>query len=117
MKTLIIIASILVVLYGTYRVYRFVNLDKGLHQLVDQGAIILDVRTVTEYNMGHIEGALNIPLGQLHADSLPLDKNKIYITMCSHGLRSVKALHLLQAKGYTVHNGGAMPDLQAELAR
>ncbi|NIG54801.1 rhodanese-like domain-containing protein [Chitinophaga sp. Cy-1792] len=115
MKTIVIIIGVLVVLYGSYRMYRFINLDKGLHVLVAKGAIVLDVRTVVEFNIGHIAGAVNIPLGQLHADSLPLDKNKIYITVCSHGLRSVKAMHLLKAKGYTVYNGGALPDLQAEL--
>ena len=112
MKTIGIIVLVCITLYVAYRSYRFVNLDKGLDQVVGRGAVILDVRTEKEYRTGHIEGAVNIPLSRLHADSLPLDPAAVYITVCSHGLRSVKAAALLKEKGYKVHNGGAWSDLE-----
>lgn len=115
MKTIGIILGICLLIYIGYRTYRFVNLDKGLAKKIEQGAVILDVRTPTEYKTGHIEGSVNLQLSRLHADELPLDRSKTYITVCSHGLRSVKAMNLLKEKGYRVFNGSALSDLEAEL--
>lgn len=116
MKTIGIILLICAGIYIAYRSYRFLNLDKGLDQQLRKGAVVLDVRTEGEYRTGHIEGSVNIPLSRLHADTIPLDPSKVYITVCSHGLRSVKAANLLREKGFRqVYNGGAWTDLQAIL--
>lgn len=116
MKIIGIIALIGALLYITYRSYRFVNLDNGLDEKVRKGAVILDVRTEREYKTGHIAGSVNIPLSRLHADTLPLNPSKTYITVCSHGLRSVKAQSLLKDRGYKqVYNGGAWTDLENAL--
>lgn len=113
MKQVAIIAGVFVLIYIVYRTYRIVNLDKGLEQKIAKGAIILDVRTRYEFETGHIAGAINIPLSHLRTDSIPFDTGKIIITCCSHGLRSIKAVGLLQARGFTkVYNGGAWSDLQ-----
>ena len=113
MKALIMTACILLCIYVGYRTYRIATLDKGLAEKVASGALILDVRTAKEYETGHIEGSTNIPLSHLHADSIPLDKSRMIITCCSHGLRSVKAVSLLKRHGFTqVYNGGAWVDLQ-----
>ncbi|MES2655223.1 MAG: rhodanese-like domain-containing protein [Bacteroidota bacterium] len=112
-KTIILITSVLAIIYASYKTYQIMSLDKGLDKMITEGAVILDVRTETEYKMGHIEGAVNIPLSKLHADNIPLDKSKVIITCCSHGLRSVKAVSLLKANGFNkVYNGGAWTDLQ-----
>ncbi|RXK86398.1 rhodanese-like domain-containing protein [Filimonas effusa] len=112
MKTILIIAGVCLFIYIGYRIYRFVNLDKGLDARIANGAVILDVRTEREFSTGHIEGAVNIPLSRLHGDVIPLDKKRTYITVCSHGLRSVKAVSLLKERGFAnVFNGGAWSDL------
>ncbi|WP_294669698.1 rhodanese-like domain-containing protein [uncultured Fluviicola sp.] len=115
MKTIGIILGACLLIYIGYRTFRFLNLDKGLGKKIEQGAVILDVRTPSEYRTGHIEGSVNLQLSRLHADKLPLDKDKTYITVCSHGLRSVKAMNLLKEKGYKVFNGGALADLESEI--
>ena len=113
MKTFIIAGSILLALYFTYKAYRYFTLEEKLEQKLVPGTIILDVRTEKEYKTGHIDGSINMPLSRLHEDSLPLDKNKIIVTCCSHGLRSVKAVTLLKEHGFTqAYNGGAWYDLQ-----
>lgn len=117
MKTIGIILGALLLTYIGYRTYRFLNLDKGLGKKIEQGAIILDVRTPSEFKTGHIVGSVNLQLSRLHASKLPLDKTKTYITVCSHGLRSVKAMNLLKEKGYKVFNGGALADLESEIER
>lgn len=118
MKTIGIILGSCLIIYIAYRTVRLMNLDKGLGKKIEQGAIILDVRTPGEYQTGHIKGSINIPLSRLHADKLSLDKDETYITVCSHGLRSVRAMNLLKEKGYRkVFNGGALADLESEIQK
>ena len=107
-----ILVLVCTAIYAAYRCYRLVNLDEGLGKMIRNGAVILDVRTESEYKTGHIKGTVNLPLSRLHADSLPLDRSNVYITVCSHGLRSVKAVGLLKEQGYKAYNGGAWSDLE-----
>jgi len=112
MKTILIILTSIVIIYAVYRVYRHVKLDNGLEKKIANGAIILDVRTKTEFDGGHILDAVNIPLSHLRKDPLPFNKNQEIITCCSHGLRSVKAVGLLKERGYNhVYNGGVWTEL------
>ncbi len=84
-----------------------VQQQKDLQQLISNGAVIVDVRTRMEYNMGHIHGSLNIPLPELPEEIARLDKNSTIITCCASGMRSETAKSFLQANGFSsVHNGG-----------
>ena len=86
-------------------------------ELVQQGAIILDVRSKAEFSGGHIKGAINIPLNVLnnHLGQLK-DKDKTIITCCASGMRSASAKSILQSHGYkNVHNGGGWSSLQNKL--
>ena len=65
---------------------------------------ILDVRTVEEYNLSHIDGAINIPLDELRENLEKLEKSKEIIVHCHSGLRSYLACRILQQKGYNVKN-------------
>lgn len=116
MKNVLIFCGIVLTVYVVYRVYRYQTLEDGLDKLIKNGAVILDVRTEKEYAMGHIDGSLNISLGTIRERYVELDSNKTYITVCSHGLRSVKVEHILKEKGFKkVYNGGAWSDLQKSL--
>ncbi|WP_223559501.1 rhodanese-like domain-containing protein [Chryseobacterium lathyri] len=113
MKNGLIFCGIILTVYIVYRVYRYQTLDKGLDTLIQKGAIILDVRTEKEFKTGHIEGSVNISLGTIRERYTELNRDKTYITVCSHGLRSVKAEKILKERGFRhVHNGGAWSDLQ-----
>ena len=86
-------------------------------ELVQQGAIILDVRSKAEFSGGHIKGAVNIPVQVLqnHLGQLK-DKNKTIITCCASGMRSASAKSILPSNGYTsVHHGGGWSSLQSKL--
>ncbi|MCX8524896.1 rhodanese-like domain-containing protein [Chryseobacterium formosus] len=116
MKNISIFCGIILLIYVVYRVYKYQTLDDGLNKLIKNGAIILDVRIEKEFEMGHISGSQNISLGTIRERYIELDKNKTYITVCSHGLRSVKVEHILKEKGFKkVYNGGAWSDLQKSL--
>ena len=85
--------------------------------LVDQGAIILDVRSKGEYDQGHIDGSINISVDALpkHLNRFK-DKNKPIITCCASGMRSGSAKSLLLSKGYKeVHNGGSWYRLESKI--
>jgi cysteine synthase/rhodanese-related sulfurtransferase len=73
-------------------------------QMIRDGAVLLDVRTPAEYASGHIAKAVNIPLQAFQAGpvrGLPADPSKPIVTICATGRRSVAALPLLKALGYT----------------
>ncbi len=86
-------------------------------ELVQQRAIVLDVRSKGEFMGGHIKGAVNIPVETLRNNLGKLkDKNKPIITCCASGMRSASAKSILVANGYTqVYNGGGWSSLQNKL--
>lgn len=87
-------------------------------QLVQNGAIILDVRTAGEYAGGHIKGSINIPVQELGNNKLSaLPKGKAIITCCASGMRSASARNILMQRGYSeVYNGGGWAGLKSKLS-
>lgn len=85
--------------------------------LVKRGAVIVDVRTKSEFAGGHVKGAINIPLDTLPQNLNKLkDKGKPVITCCASGMRSASAKSILKSQGYTeVHNGGGWMSLRNKL--
>lgn len=61
---------------------------------------VLDVRTPGEYQKGHIEGALNIPLNVLQDHIHELNPDSKYLVHCAGGYRSMVACSILQSKGF-----------------
>ncbi|HAR19241.1 MAG TPA: sulfurtransferase [Cytophagales bacterium] len=90
--------------------------ETNYKELVQNGATIIDVRTLGEYQSGHIKGSSNIPLDTLGAQLQKWDKNKPIITCCASGMRSASAKNLLLSKGFKqVYNGGGWASLQRKL--
>ncbi len=67
---------------------------------IPEGAKILDVREDMEWEVGHIDGAQHIPLGEIPAryGEVPLDED-VYI-ICRSGGRSLRATAYLQDAGF-----------------
>ena len=86
-------------------------------QLVNDGAIILDVRTSGEFSTGHIKGSINIPVNSLAHNLAKLKaKNKPVITCCASGMRSASAKSILQSNGFSdVYNGGSWYQLNMKI--
>ena len=85
----------------------------NVKELMDNGAIVLDVRSPAEFKDGHIQGAINLPLQTLGSNLNKLKKDQVIITCCRSGSRSGMARRQLQAAGYTqVYNGGAWSSLR-----
>ena len=86
-------------------------------ELVNQGAIILDVRSKGEYAGGHIKGSMNISVDQLQNNLGKLkDKNQPIITCCASGMRSASAKSILKSNGFSqVYNGGGWSSLRNKI--
>lgn len=81
-------------------------------KLVQDGAIVLDVRSEEEFATGHIEGAVNIPVGDLQSRLGELgDADTPIVVHCQMGGRACTAESILQQEGFTkVYNLGAISD-------
>lgn len=81
--------------------------------MIQNGTVIVDVRTKGEYQGGHIKNSVNIPLDKLTQNLKKLDKNKPVITCCASGMRIASAKSILKSNGFIeVHNGGAWTSLR-----
>ena len=63
--------------------------------------MILDVREPHEYEIAHIQAARLIPLHELPDRLNELDGHAEIVTHCHHGVRSLKALEILKAAGFS----------------
>ena len=72
--------------------------------LGDASVTLLDVRTAEEYNRGHIDGFINIPVDHLRERLGALDFGKPVYVMCQSGLRSYIAARILAGNGYDCYN-------------
>ena len=89
-----------------------INYMEAKEKIINDGAILLDVRSEEEYNDKHIDGASLLPLDKIDSDSIAAivnDKNSPIIVYCKSGNRSHQALLKLQELGYSkVYDLGAM---------
>lgn len=65
------------------------------------GTRIVDVRTPEEYNIWHIPGAENVPLGEVRAASGDWDRSTPIRLYCAVGFRSYLAYRALVQRGFT----------------
>jgi rhodanese-related sulfurtransferase len=71
-------------------------------------AVLVDVRSVEEWNKGHIEGSIFVPVTSLRKGGNPkalaktLPKKKILYTFCVVGMRAKTTAYELGKHGYTV---------------
>jgi CoA-disulfide reductase len=69
-----------------------------------ENSILLDVRSELEFDNGHLEGAINIPVDKLRENMNELDKNKLILDYCQVGLRGYIASCILSQHGFKVKN-------------
>jgi phage shock protein E len=72
--------------------------------------VLVDVREKSEWDKGHVEGAIFLPLSALTDKADPaavskvLPKDKIFYTRCVVGKRSLTAANILEKLGYDVQS-------------
>ena len=75
---------------------------KKARTYLENGALVIDVRTAAEYNSGHLPNAIHLPVQEIEV-ALPRrvqDKNKPLLLYCQSGMRSGMAKKKLQGLGY-----------------
>lgn len=62
--------------------------------------LLVDVREPDEYELGHVPGAVLIPMGQLANRLGEIDKTSPVFAICASGKRSSAMTDLLRASGF-----------------
>ena len=72
-------------------------------QLIENGALIIDVREQNEYNQAHIENSVLVPLSTVSAEKINEvnPQNKTILIHCHSGKRSKVAANIISSQGYT----------------
>jgi rhodanese-related sulfurtransferase len=92
---------------GIYLFKKFMIASADYKGLMAKGAIVIDVRSPQEYDNGHINGSLNIPLGIITQRAADIKaKNVPVICVCASGMRSGNASAILKKNGIESYNGG-----------
>jgi phage shock protein E len=87
-----------------------------ISSVLAEGAVVIDVRTPSEFAGGHVADALNIDASSKDFESKvgALDKGKTYVVYCRTGSRAGAAVERMAALGFDdLLNGGAFGDLEA----
>jgi rhodanese-related sulfurtransferase len=71
-------------------------------KLINNDAVVIDLRSVDVFSKGHIVNARNIPSDELEAkmDNLASIKSKPIVAVCDAGITSTKAVTSLRAAGF-----------------
>ena len=79
----------------------------------DDNVKLVDVRNKNEYNEGHLDKAINIPVDKITEELLYIDKKTSIIVYCETGARSSKAFDIIRGAGYKyVYDLGEMKKCQ-----
>ncbi|MCI0181816.1 rhodanese-like domain-containing protein [Sulfoacidibacillus ferrooxidans] len=62
---------------------------------------VIDVREISEYREGHIEGSVLIPLDELPYRLHEIEPHDEIVVVCKSGNRSSQACTILQQRGFT----------------
>ena len=100
--------------------YKKITSDEAKKMMETQKVIVVDVRTLEEYNEGHIPNAISIPLETIENEAEVKLKNKddLILVYCRSGRRSREAALKLIEKGYTnVIDFGGIQDWNGEIVK
>jgi rhodanese-related sulfurtransferase len=94
------ILPVAIVAFFGWRFFKFKKIKQQLPWLIQKGAVVVDVRTPSEYQQGSRPGSINIPLNDLGSRISELDKNKPVVLCCASGSRSGMAASILRKNGF-----------------
>ena len=79
-----------------------------VHELLRNGAVLIDVRTPAEFSSGNAKGSTNIPLDKISTKIEKIKQLKKPVVLCCRsGMRSGQATSILKGAGITeAYNGG-----------
>ncbi len=98
--TILIVAAVLAAFFVLKRLGLISH--RAARQHLQNGAVVVDVRSKHEFQSGHLPMAVNVPLNELHhlaPRHLP-DKTQVLLLHCFSGTRSAMARRVLRQMGY-----------------
>jgi len=93
-----------------------VNAAAQAWPMIQQGALLIDVRSAEEFAAGHLDDALNIVHSDIDALARAIgdDPARSVVLYCRSGKRAGEALKALEARGFTgVFNASGLEALEA----
>jgi phage shock protein E len=88
----------------------------SLFSIFSHALTVIDVRTLNEWNSGHLESAINIEWQNITSIQSNIPKNEEIYLYCRSGNRSGKATKILLDAGYTnVINAGSIEEASSLL--
>uniref|UniRef100_UPI00404978D0 rhodanese-like domain-containing protein n=1 Tax=Candidatus Planktophila sp. TaxID=2175601 RepID=UPI00404978D0 len=103
-KVIAILASVLLLAgCSTSSTAMDLSVSEFSSKVTEAGIITLDVRTPSEFNEGHIEGAslIDFQSGNFENEITSLNKNQTYAIYCRSGNRSGEAVKVMTEAGFT----------------
>tara|TARA_R110001592_G_scaffold287531_1_gene556330 strand:- start:787 stop:1101 length:315 start_codon:yes stop_codon:yes gene_type:complete len=103
---------------GFFDLFKRKDMSSEIKEYLNKGAVILDVRTLDEWNEGHTKGAKHVVL-----TVIPLEIEKIkawkkpIIAVCRSGGRSGQATQFLKQHGVDVINGGPWQNVDQHVVK
>ena len=100
--------------------YKKITSDEAKNIMLTEKPIVVDVRSLEEYNEGHIPNAISIPLETIgnEAETKLKNKDDLILVYCRSGRRSREAALRLIEKGYTnVIDFGGIQDWNGEVVK
>ena len=103
---ILLLAALLLTGCGQEKEAGYVNITAQKAKAImdsEEGYVILDVRAQSEYDQGHIPGAILIPDTEItaRAEEILTDKDQLILVYCRSGRRSKLAAEALAELGYT----------------
>ena len=106
---ILIIISIVILISRSFKNLKKTN---NIKEFIDNNAVIIDVRSESEFNSGNLKGSVNVPLKDLMYRVNEFEKDKKYITVCTVGMRAESAKKFFKKRGFQVVNGGRWSTLK-----
>ena len=88
---------------------------KKAREAVENGALIVDVRTPKEFNEKHIQGSINLPIEEIMKGRINLPTDKEIVLYCRTGSRSATSAKVLKEKGWSVYDVATQSDWEREI--
>ena len=113
LKTYVLWVAIIIIGIGSLACSMQTPKELPLAQLIKEGAVLIDVRSIDEFKEGSVTGAINIPINLLPYCIETIDTTKHVIIFCKSGNRAGKAKKILEENHITdVTNGGSWQNVQ-----
>ncbi len=113
-KTLIALLFVAAIGLSTPSVAAEADAQTAAWEMINNGALLVDVRTPEEFSQGHLDNAVNIPYESISAEftKQKIAKDQPVVVYCRSGRRSGIAQTSLIELGYSkIHNGGGYEQL------